>query len=155
MKKLIFLLFILITVSANAQFKVGIVGGGGVRSESTVTPVDSFTATGTIALLGEVGGRFLFFRSGYQYYGPDKSMIPTSLFLRLGHSGAFLGGGLAFSTSSKNKNMYELMFGNKFSRSVDFHLCFSHPLEGDMNESIFTLRLSYFPLSTCVGKCEY
>ncbi len=155
MRKVIFLLFILIAVGANAQFKVGIVGGGGVRSESVATPVDSFATTGTIAFLGEVGGRYMFFRSGYQYYSPGKSMVPTSLFLRLGHSGAFLGGGFAFATSSKNKNMYEIMFGNKFNRSVDFHLCFSHPLEGDMNEAMFTLRLSIFPLSTCVGKCEY
>jgi hypothetical protein len=172
MKKLIFLVLIFISLSTQAQFKFGAIGGVGVSTDSKKIPLDSFVCVGQIGPLVEYAGQGFSIRSGGVFQIPMNSYdstsnkvglsIPLQAIFRSSRRGGFVGLGASFEVlglknnkGDKTYGSYDLIFGNKVARNIDFSVCFSYPMRGGLEDACLSIRMCIFPLSTCQEACGF
>lgn len=169
MKKIILIsLLALLSAVAMAQFRVGIQAGGGAGlvdkytgTRETILPPDSSNVAfvGSIGVLAELRTGPIFFRSGAVFQSNDQLYVPIQMFLISNSGGAFIGGGYSLAMmepkiGEPKMDMINIILGNKLSRTMDFALQFDYPAKSNVLDATLSIKIGYYPLSTCRARCQ-
>lgn len=164
MKKFILIsLLTLLSAVAMAQFRIGIQAGGGAGFvdkyagvPETILPPDSsnIAFVGSIGVLAELRTGPIFFRSGAVFQSNQQMYVPIQMFLISNSGGAFLGGGYSLAMKEPKLDMINFILGNKLSRTMDFALQFDYPAKSNLLDATLSLKIGYYPLSTCRARCQ-
>ncbi len=160
MKKFILLSVLFIAVSMNAQFKFGAIGGVGVGSNSTTMPIDSFTTVYGGGPLVEYALTGFSLRTGAVYQSNNQLLVPLQGLIKTNTKGGFIGLGVSFNAFMDRvldgtPGTYDLIFGNKVARNIDFSIGFSYPMKGNIHDAVLQIRMCIFPISTCSTTCGF
>lgn len=154
MRKIVVFLFLALSLQLSAQFKLGGTVLGGITKGNDGTKQEVYDFVGGGGVVAEMCGMIGYLRTGYIFQSPQRQLVPLHAYLRFGGSGAFAGGGVSLTTNSK-ANFYDIVLGKKFHRNGDFSLVFSKPYSGGESEPIYSLRITFFPFTTCGDVCIY
>lgn len=154
MKKTLVFIAILFCLQAQAQFKFGASARGGVTNVNEGTVKETYDFVGAGGPVIEFTSYIGFLRAGYNFHNANRQSVPLEACLRLGRTGVFVGGGVSLAANS-GSNYYDIIFGKKFHRNGDFCLMYSKPYDGLDSKAIYSLRLTFFPFTTCGDVCPY